>query len=156
VKAERRLDEALRLALKRGVIVVAAAGNQGTLGSSAITRAPWVIPVVAADGTGRPMGLSNLGTSIGRNGLSAPGDAITSLGADGKPVTLGGTSAAVPFVTGAVALLWSEFPQANAAAIKSALLGAAGPRRMSVVPPLLNVEAAYRILSHSMAARSAA
>ena len=40
---------------RRGVIVVAAAGNQGTLGSSAITRHPWVIPVVACDLRGRPM-----------------------------------------------------------------------------------------------------
>ena len=64
---------------RRGVIVVAAAGNQGTLGSSAITRHPWVIPVVACDRRGRPMSESNLGSSIGRRGLTAPGDAITSL-----------------------------------------------------------------------------
>ena len=32
--------------MKRGAIVVAAAGNQGgMLGSSAVTRHPWVIPV---------------------------------------------------------------------------------------------------------------
>ena len=46
---EQSLEEALNQAVKRGVIVVAAAGNQGTLGSSAITRHPWVIPVVACD-----------------------------------------------------------------------------------------------------------
>jgi subtilisin family serine protease len=40
------LNQALEQASRRGVIVVAAAGNQGTLGSSAITRHPWVIPVV--------------------------------------------------------------------------------------------------------------
>ena len=36
-------------AAHRGVITVAAAGNQGTVGSSAITRHPWVIPVAACD-----------------------------------------------------------------------------------------------------------
>jgi hypothetical protein len=61
---------------------VAAAGNQGTLGSTAITRHLWVIPVVAYDLQGRPMDQSNLGSSIGRRGLGAPGDRITSLGAE--------------------------------------------------------------------------
>ena len=48
-KGEQALKEALDQAVRRGVIVVAAAGNQGTLGSSAITRHPWVIPVAACD-----------------------------------------------------------------------------------------------------------
>jgi subtilisin family serine protease len=108
--AEPRLEEALNYAAKRGVITVAAAGNQGTLGSSAITRHPWVIPVVACDLRGRPINQSNLGSSIGRRGLSAPGGDITSLGADGQAHTFGGTSAATPFVTGTIALVWSEFP----------------------------------------------
>ena len=58
-RGERALEEALTRAVKRGVIVVAAAGNQSALGSSAITRHPWVIPVAACDGRGRPMNLSN-------------------------------------------------------------------------------------------------
>ena len=49
LKSERALEEALDQAARRGVIVVAAAGNQGALGSTAITRHPWVIPVVAYD-----------------------------------------------------------------------------------------------------------
>ena len=57
-RGERALEEALTRAVKRGVIVVAAAGNQSALGSSAITRHPWVIPVAACDGRGRPMNLS--------------------------------------------------------------------------------------------------
>src|SRR5262249_243591 len=105
-KGERELEKALEYAARRGAIVVAAAGNQGTVGSSAITRHPWVISVDACDLQGRPISYSNLGSSIGRRGLSAPGDGITSLGAEGKSVTLGGTSAAAPFVTGAIALLW--------------------------------------------------
>ena len=120
IKSERALEEALDQAARRGVIVIAAAGNQGTLGSTAITCHPWVIPVVGYDLQGRPMNHSNLGSSIGRRGLGAPGDGITSLGADGKPLTLGGTSAAAPFVTGAIALLWSEFPTATATEMKFA------------------------------------
>lgn len=54
-KGEQALMDALNLAARRGAIVVAAAGNQGDVGSSAITRHPWVIPVTACDLRGRPM-----------------------------------------------------------------------------------------------------
>lgn len=152
-KGEQALEEALDYAVKRGVIVVAAVGNQGTLGSTAITRHPWVISVVACDLRGRPMNESNLGSSIGRRGLSAPGDSITSLGSGGQYLTFGGTSVAVPFVTGAIALLWSEFPAATAAQVKFAITQATTQRRASVVPPLLDAEAAYHILLPANARR---
>lgn len=145
-KGEAKLEEALDHAARRGVIAVAAAGNQGTIGSSPITRHAWVIPVVASDLRGRPMGQSNLASSIGRRGLRAPGDGITSLGAEGKPLTFGGTSAAAPFVTGAVALLWSEFPAAKGAEVRSAVLQANGVRRATVVPPVLDAWAAYQFM----------
>jgi subtilisin family serine protease len=145
-KGERKLEQALDHALNRGVIVVAAGGNQRMLGSSAITRHPWVISVVACDLAGRPISYSNLGSSIGRGGLRAPGEGVTSLGADGKPRTFGGTSAAAPFVTGAIALLYSEFPAASAAQIKLAVTQALVPRR-TVVPPLLDAWAAYQTLA---------
>ena len=143
---EQALEEALNQCARRGVLVVVAAGNQGTLGSSAITRHPWVIPVAACDRTGRPINESNLGSSIGRRGLSAPGEGITSLGTNGQALTFGGTSVAVPFVTGAIALLWSEFPTASAAQIKLAITRAYQPRRASVVPPLLDAASAYQVL----------
>jgi subtilisin family serine protease len=143
---EQALQEALDQAVRRGVLVVAASGNQGTVGSSAITRHPWVIPVAACDTRGRPTNDSNLGGSIGRRGLSAPGDGVTSLGATGQPLTLGGTSVAVPFVTGAIALLWSEFLAASAAQIKLAVTRTGMPRRASVVPPLLDAWGSYQAM----------
>jgi subtilisin family serine protease len=146
VKGEHALEQALNQAARRGAIVVAAAGNQGTLGSSAITRHPWVIPVAACDLRGRPINESNLGSSTGRRGLSAPGDGITSLGSEGQSLTFGGTSVAAPFVTGAIALLWSDFPSATAAQIRFAISHSSTPRRASVVPPLLDAATAYQIL----------
>jgi subtilisin family serine protease len=146
IKHERTLEEALDQASKRGVILVVAAGNQGALGGTVITRHPWVIPVVGYDLQGKPMNHSNLGRSIGRRGLGAPGDRVTSLGAHGKPLTLGGTSAAAPFVTGAVALLWSEFPTATATEIRLAATQAHIPRRPTVVPRLLDAWAAYQAM----------
>jgi hypothetical protein len=58
--AAQKVEEALNHAARRGVIVVAAAGNEATLGSSIITRHRWVIPVVACDVQGRPINESNL------------------------------------------------------------------------------------------------
>jgi PatG C-terminal/Subtilase family len=150
---QRELAEALDYAARRGVIIVAAAGNQGTIASTIITRHPWVIPVVACDLKGRSISHSNLAGSIGRQGLSAPGDAITSLGTNSKPLTSGGTSAAAPFVTGAIALLLSEFSDASTAAVKLAVTQASAPRRATVVPPLLDAWAAYQSLSETHSRR---
>src|SRR5262245_13960379 len=150
---ERVLESALTQAADRDAIVVVAAGNDGTVGSTVLTRHPWVIAVVAYDRQGRPMGHSNFGGSIGRRGLGAPGELITSLGTSGRPMTMSGTSAAAPFVTGAIALLWSEFPDASAAAIRLAVTQPTPGRRRTVVPPLLNASTAHQTLDHLQARR---
>ncbi len=148
LRGERRLEEALDYAAKSGVIAIAASGNQGTIGSSAITRHPWVIPVAACDLQGRPISQSNLGSSIGKRGLCAPGDNITSLGAEGKLLTLGGTSVAAPFVTGTIALLWSAFPVVSASEVKLAVTQTNRQQRTTVVPPMLNAWAAYQTIAN--------
>jgi subtilisin family serine protease len=142
---DRALVGALQEVMQRGVIVVAAAGNDGRMGGTSITRLPWVIPVVACKLSGAVLAPSNLGASIGRYGISAPGDAIVSLAATGGHAPFSGTSAAVPFVSGTAALLWSLFPRASAAELRLALTGLPIGRR-SVVPPLLDARAALSAL----------
>jgi subtilisin family serine protease len=146
---EKDLNLALDYAAKHGAIAVAAAGNQGTVGGSAITRHSSVIPVAACDREGSPMTQSNLGRSIARRGLSAPGEAISSLGTDGQTLSVGGTSAAAPFVTGTIALLLSEFPSASAAEVKYALSSTSqtGRRRNTVVPPLIDAWGAHQFMA---------
>lgn len=146
MRDERALEAALDHAIRRGVVIVAAAGNQNTLGSTAITRHPWVIPVVAYDRQGRPLAYSNFGSSIGRRGLGAPGDRVFSLSSDGKAPPSSGTSVATPFITGTIALLWSVFPAASAQHVKLAATQAT-TRRTSVVPPLLDAWGAYQMLA---------
>lgn len=144
----RALDEALDRAAKKGVLVVAAAGNQRTTGSTCLTRHSWVIPAAACGRQGWPLGGSNLGRSIGTHGLCAPGDHITSLGSDGGTVTEGGgTSAAAAFITGVIALVWSAVPDATAWDIKLAVSQAGVTRRRSVTPPLLDGWGAYMALA---------
>ena len=152
-RGERKLEEALNFAARRSVIIVAAAGNQRAVGSTAITRHPWVIPVAACDSQGKPMGESNFGHSIGTRGLLAPGHDIESLGTDGKPNSFGGTSAAAPFVTGTIALLWSKFSKASAAQVKLALTQPHGWRRNSIVPPLLDAWGGHRAMGDPVALR---
>jgi subtilisin family serine protease len=145
-KGEGELQSALDYAARRGVIVVAAAGNQGEVGGSVITRHQGVIPVVGCDSRGRPLSQSNLGSSIGRRGVLSPGDNITSLGSAREPVTFSGTSVAAPFVTGTVALLWSEFPIAPAVELLMAVRGGRSQRSPAIVPPLLDAWSAYQFM----------
>lgn len=142
-----QLEAALSYAAVRGVVVVAAAGNQGEVGGSPLSRHPWPIPVAGSDDQGRPTGSSNLGHSIGKRGLRAPSENIASLGPTGEIETFSGTSAAAPFVSGTIGLLWSEFPAASASAVKLAISGADRRPRRAVVPPLLDAWAAYEALS---------
>jgi len=143
-EGEDCLADALSFAASHGAIPVVAAANQGSVSSSTLTGHPWVLPVVACDGAGRPLPSSNLSATVGRRGIAAPGEGITSLGANGRLLTLSGTSAATALVTGAVALLWSEFPAARAADVRFAL--SARRRRNGLVPPMLNACSTYQAL----------
>jgi subtilisin family serine protease len=144
-KEDQFLTEALNYAAQQGALVVVASGNQSAVGGTALARHPWVIPVIAADTSGRPSDLSNVGKSIGRYGLAAPGLDILSLSPGGATRQFSGTSAATPFVTGALALLWSLFPAASPVELKQALLHQR--ERSSIVPPLLDAHAAWRKLA---------
>jgi subtilisin family serine protease len=154
IEAQRELGEALEYTVRREVLVVVAAGNQGSLGGSVITRHPWTIPVVAYDQAGWPLAQSNLGRSMGSRGVGAPGEGVVSLAPQGKPVVSGGTSVAAPFVCGAAALLWSAFPSATAVEVRHALLSSLVGRRRTVTPPLLDAWRAYEVLSEGRARRA--
>jgi subtilisin family serine protease len=144
-RAERSLVQSLDYAARRGVLVVAAAGNQGTIGSSAITRHPWVIPVAACSSSGQALRQSNLAGSIAKRGVGAPGEAIESLASTGGTLAISGTSFAAAFVTGTLALLWSKFPAAGAPELRHALTRRR-PKR-TVAPALLDAWAAHEFIA---------
>lgn len=141
------ITDALDVAARRGVVVVTAAGNDGGVGASALTRHPWVVPVVACGASGRPVVGATLGRSIGLRGLAAPGERVASLVPGGGTVRLGGSSVAAPFVTGTAALLWSSVPDATGAKVRRALAGRRRGSRPGIVPPLLDAWAAYQTLT---------
>ncbi|MFD8394771.1 S8 family serine peptidase [Streptomyces sp. NPDC059680] len=147
----QRSREELRLALSfaasRQCLVVAAAGNNGTLFSNVITQHPWVLPVSALGNDGRPLRRANLGASIGSRGVAAPGEGVMSLAPGGGYAIGSGTSAAAAIVTGTLALLWSAVPGATAPSLRDAIVR--GARRLgpaSVVPPSMHGLSADRLL----------
>lgn len=142
-RSDAAISSALDYAARRGVVVVAAAGNDAIIGSSPVTRHRWAIPVAACDSDGAPLATSNLGSSIGRRGVRAPGLGVTSLAATGGSAPISGSSAAAAFVTGTVALLWSIFPNARPGHVIRAVTQAQRARLRSVVPPLLDAWSAY-------------
>lgn len=144
---ERELGEALEYTRRRGVLVVTAAGNQGFVGSSTITRHRWVIPAVAYALSGRPLAPTNMGRGIGLGGVGGPGDGVLSLSPSGGSAVSSGTSIAAPFVAGVAALLWSLFPVSSVAEVKHALLSSPAGRPRTIIPPLLDAWKAYNTLA---------
>jgi subtilisin family serine protease len=153
LKVYDKLQQAYDYALQKGVIIVVAAGNQGNIGNISLINHQWLIPVAACNEDGRLDPSSNFGSSIGNRGVMAPGVNIMSTYPGGQYSRMSGTSVAAPFVTGSIALLWSIFPNATPAAIMHSIRrGISFNRRRhrrSIIPPLLNVEAAWNELKNS-------
>ncbi|MBV9035467.1 MAG: S8 family serine peptidase, partial [Acidobacteriaceae bacterium] len=123
------------------------------VGSSSLVGHPGVIPVVACDRHGMVASFSNLGNTIGKRGLCAPGEQVTSLRAGStQPLTWGGTSVAAPFVTAMAALLWSVFPAVRAFQVRHAMTQGSRSRH-SIVPPLMDIWRAYAALQELGARR---
>ncbi len=145
------LQQAYEYALRNNVIIVAAAGNQGSIGYASTLYHPWVIPVASCDEHGKISVISNLGSLIARRGVMAPGIKIQSIVPNNGYTQMSGTSFAASFVTGTVALLWSIFNNATSSDIITSIINV-GPnsnsnnKRRSLIPPLVDAELAYKKL----------
>lgn len=153
------LAEAIEAHRRRGILFVAAAGNDGhdtdhyPLFPAAYTHSN-VIAVAAATDRGEL-------TSFSREGrrsvhLAAPGDRILSTWPPDQYLFLPGTSMAAPFVTGAAALLAADDPTRSAAEIRNLLL--AGSRRSpsfarTLAGGMLDIEGALSCVDESLEER---
>ncbi|MEV5980441.1 type VII secretion-associated serine protease mycosin [Streptomyces sp. NPDC052114] len=113
-------DAAVQYALKKGVAVVASAGNGGERGDHVSYPAayPGVIAATAVDENGDRASFS---TRRWYATVAAPGDDIVIADPDHKYYEGWGTSAASAFVSGAVALIRAAHPGLTPAQIKQLL-----------------------------------
>ncbi|MCB1494152.1 MAG: PatA/PatG family cyanobactin maturation protease [Bauldia sp.] len=156
-EAGRHLEDALDLCNRRGILVVAAAGNDGCACLHVPAAVPTVLAVGAMDREGRPLDQSNWGDGYASNGLLAPGAGLDLVEPDGTAVERTGTSYATAVVTGVAARLLSaasrhRYPL-DALDIRSILIDSAEPcvpgaddDCARILAGRLNVEAAIALL----------
>lgn len=116
------LEEAIARAQSQGVLVTAAAGNDNAATPQYPAAYAGVVAVTAVDEANHKADFSNYGD--GWIDLAAPGVSITStIPVSGSILyaTWSGTSMAVPFVSGAAALLLQQFPDAQPAQVTDML-----------------------------------
>ncbi|MEV0691336.1 type VII secretion-associated serine protease mycosin [Streptomyces sp. NPDC050388] len=146
-------DEAIQYALRKGVAVVASAGNGGEKGDRVSYPAayPGVIAATAVDryGTRAPFSTRRWYATV-----SAPGVDVIIADPDRKYYEGWGTSAAAAFVSGAVALVRAAHPDLTPAQLKSLLEDTArnapaegrdDSRGFGFVDPAAAIEAAARL-----------
>lgn len=113
---------AIEYAQERGVIVVAAAGNDGSADPTYPAAFPGVIGVVATDAADHAYSWSTHGswTTLAAPGCATVGDA------SGAATQFCGSSAAAPLVSGLVGLLWSAGVR-SPSAVRAALTAGSAP-----------------------------
>ncbi len=120
----KQVEEAIRYAESKGVVVVVAAGNNGTDKADTVGypgNSPNVISVANLDDHSRPLKThpsSSRGPAVD---LSAPGTAIRSSVPDDSFANYTGTSMAAPYVAGVAALLVAKNPDWTPAQIRERL-----------------------------------
>ena len=123
--ASQALEDAIRQAEARGVLVVTSAGNDGrnrdrVPSYPASERSPSVITIASADRAGALAP----GSAFGRTtvDLAAPGAEILTSDLGGRFTRRSGTSFAAAYVTGAAALLAAAHPNVSSARLRAALV----------------------------------
>lgn len=110
-KLSESLKQAIQIAHNKGIVMVAATGNQGF--SNKIdypARYPETISVASLSKNGDISVFSNMSKGVD---IVAPGDKIPSAWLNSSKREMSGTSMAVPHVAGVVALLLYRYPDLN-------------------------------------------
>ena len=125
--ADQWLDDAVQRCAQAGVLLVAAAGNDGCECLHVPAAASTALAVGAVDANGDPMDFSNYGGGYACNGITAPGENIIGAVPGGGVAQMSGTSFATPLVSGVVSLIQAAKPELTGAQIRDFLLQTASP-----------------------------
>jgi thermitase len=106
IASSQTLQNAINYAVNKGVVVVAAAGNNGSIVPFYPANYANVVSVAATDSNDHKASWSNYGQWVT---IAAPGVNILST-YQGGYAYLSGTSMATPFVSGVAGLIWSLHP----------------------------------------------
>lgn len=113
------LHEAVQLADKQGIIMVASSGNDGKPGLQYPARYPEVISVGSINRDSQISSFSQYGTNLD---LVAPGEDILSTWINKSYTTISGTSMSCAHVTGAISIILALQPDLPANQVKKILL----------------------------------
>ncbi|MEB3197423.1 MAG: S8 family serine peptidase [Candidatus Sericytochromatia bacterium] len=128
------LRAAIERAQQAGVLVVAAAGNEGSESLSYPAAYPGVVSVGASTAKDTRASFSNFGRWVQ---IAAPGDRILSTQLGGGYVSLSGTSMASPHVAAVAAQVRALRPDWGLAQVRSTLLSTGQPVRGFEANPAL-------------------
>jgi len=101
------LTKAVQACVEQGVLIIAAAGNEGCDCLHIPGALPSVLAVGAMDDQNRPLDFSNWGQTYRSQGILAPGENILGVVPGGGTTLQSGTSYATAIVSGIAALLLS-------------------------------------------------
>ncbi|KQP70228.1 hypothetical protein ASF40_10440 [Microbacterium sp. Leaf288] len=139
---------AVAYAVSKGVVVVAAMGNDGSSSPSFPAAYPDVIAVAAIQSNESRAAFSQTGPHID---ISAPGVGILSTYLAGGLATMAGTSMASPHVAGVAALVKAVKPSLTATEIGDILRSTAKPLRDVASDPVPNDRYGWGLLDASAA-----
>ncbi len=122
VFVSRVIDDVIRYAASKGIVLVASAGNSSTDQIHYPSGFEGTISVGATDEKDNLAGFSNYGPSVD---LVAPGVNILSTSLNGTYSLVNGTSFSAPYVAAAAALLLSENSNVTPDAVRGILLDSA-------------------------------
>ncbi|GAB2548331.1 S8 family peptidase [Rufibacter soli] len=143
------VDEAVKYAESKNVLLVHAAGNEAT-NNDQVTHYPSRVLLdgsqikswIEVGATSRLLGKDLIGvfSNYGKQtvDLFAPGVEIVSLAPDNKYNKMDGTSFSSPVVSGVAALVWSHYPELSAVELKEVILKSATlhPKETATYPNL--------------------